>query len=57
MSVSPVPSGPVSPVNVPAADREAHWLANTYRPHEANLTVRAVVVGMLIGAWLWSSTT
>jgi OPT family oligopeptide transporter len=32
------------------ADREAHWLANTYRPHEANLTVRAVVVGMLIGA-------
>jgi OPT family oligopeptide transporter len=25
-------------------------LANTYRPHEANLTVRAVVVGMLIGA-------
>lgn len=37
-------------MNVPAADREAHWLANTYRPHEANLTVRAVVVGMLIGA-------
>ncbi len=50
MSASPVPSGPATPVNAPAADREAHWLANTYRPHEANLTVRAVVVGMLIGA-------
>lgn len=50
MSASPVPSSPVTPTNVPAADREAHWLANTYRPHEANLTVRAVVVGMLIGA-------
>lgn len=50
MSASPVPSGPATPVNVPAADREAHWLANTYRPHEANLTVRAIVVGMLIGA-------
>jgi len=50
MSASPVPPGQVTSVHVPAAEREAHWLANTYRPHEANLTVRAVVVGMLIGA-------
>jgi OPT family oligopeptide transporter len=33
-----------------APDREADWLQHTYRPHEANLTVRAVLVGMLIGA-------
>ncbi|AOS43146.1 OPT oligopeptide transporter protein [Lacunisphaera limnophila] len=33
-----------------ASTREADWLKNTYRPHDANLTVRAVVVGMLIGA-------
>jgi len=32
------------------ANPEARWLAEVYRPGEANLTVRAVVVGMLIGA-------
>lgn len=34
----------------PADDPEARWLAETYRPDEPNLTARAVVVGMLIGA-------
>src|SRR5512140_3382887 len=31
------------------ADREAAWLASTYQPDGVNLTVRAVVVGMLVG--------
>ncbi|MCC7075034.1 MAG: OPT/YSL family transporter [Deltaproteobacteria bacterium] len=47
-------SEPTSPAAVPSAapvdDHEAHWLKTTYRPSEANLTVRAVVVGMVIGA-------
>jgi OPT family oligopeptide transporter len=30
--------------------REAEWLEKTYQPNATNLTVRAVVVGMLIGA-------
>lgn len=30
--------------------REREWLKNTYQPGAVNLTVRAVVVGMLIGA-------
>ncbi len=30
--------------------REVEWLAKTYQPNATNLTVRAVVVGMLIGA-------
>lgn len=34
----------------PQSERETAWLNDTYRPSEANLTVRAVVVGMLIGA-------
>lgn len=38
----PAPSaGPVDP--------ELHWLQNVYRPHERQLTVRAVISGMLIG--------
>ncbi|MFZ5496753.1 MAG: OPT family oligopeptide transporter [Verrucomicrobiota bacterium] len=41
--VPPAPSTPVSA-------READWLQNTYRPQEANLTVRAVVVGVFVGA-------
>jgi putative OPT family oligopeptide transporter len=32
-----------------AEDPEAIWLRDVYRPSETNLTVRAVVVGMLIG--------
>jgi uncharacterized oligopeptide transporter (OPT) family protein len=32
-----------------ASDREAEWLAKTYQPGATNLTVRAVIVGMLIG--------
>lgn len=31
-------------------DPETEWLKTTFKPHEANLTARAVVVGMLIGA-------
>lgn len=50
MPVSPVSPGPEDSSEVSATDREAVWLAQTYRPNEANLTVRAVVVGMLIGA-------
>ncbi len=30
-------------------DPEAVWLREVYRPHAVNLTVRAVIVGMLIG--------
>lgn len=33
-----------------APDTEVEWLAKTYAPDEPNLTVRAVVVGMLLGA-------
>lgn len=35
---------------VPPPDREADWLRNVYQPGETNLTVRAVLVGMVIGA-------
>jgi uncharacterized oligopeptide transporter (OPT) family protein len=43
-------SVPPSPENTPPNEREADWLKRIYRPHEANLTVRAVIVGMLVGA-------
>lgn len=42
---APPPSEPLPP-----RDREAEWLARTYQPAAVNLTVRAVLVGMLIGA-------
>ena len=48
MSDSPPPSGSQK-IPVTVAEREADWLANTYRPNEANLTIRAVLVGMLVG--------
>lgn len=32
-----------------AADAEATWLRETYRPNEPNLTLRGIVAGMLIG--------
>lgn len=38
-----------NPTKDPLDDPEAEWLATTYKPNETNLTVRAVVVGMLIG--------
>jgi len=38
----------VSPT--PGEDAEAVWLRDVYKPHEPNLTVRAVIVGALIGA-------
>jgi OPT family oligopeptide transporter len=47
MSASPVPPAPETAA---LSAREADWLRNIYRPHEANLTIRAVIVGMLIGA-------
>jgi OPT family oligopeptide transporter len=48
MSDSNVSSAPASAV--PPSEREADWLKNVYRPGETNLTVRAVLIGMLIGA-------
>jgi OPT family oligopeptide transporter len=47
MSDSNVSSAP-APAVAPS-DREADWLKNVYRPSETNLTVRAVIIGMLIG--------
>ncbi|PTX95724.1 OPT family oligopeptide transporter [Opitutus sp. ER46] len=44
------PGSAPAPVPVTAAEREAEWLAKVYRPSDANLTVRAVLIGMLIGA-------
>ena len=35
--------------NAPTEDAEAIWLREVYKPNEPNLTVRAVIVGMLIG--------
>ena len=35
--------------NAPTDDPEAVWLRDIYRPHAPNLTVRAVILGMLIG--------
>ena len=39
-----------TPPAPPPRDPEAEWLAHTYQRDAPNLTVRAVVVGMLIGA-------
>lgn len=47
MSVVGPASQPVAPAQ---PDREAEWLSRVYRPNEANLTVRAVLIGMVIGA-------
>lgn len=46
------PSGDPTPgsENLPAADAELRWLKTVYRPDERQLTVRAVIVGMIIGA-------
>ncbi len=43
------PTTPVSDTK-PAEDPEAIWLRDVYRPDEPNLTVRAVLVGMVVGA-------
>lgn len=40
----------VTAVSDPAADPEAHWLRETYRPDAKNLTVRAAIVGIVVGA-------
>ncbi len=48
MSASPAKTPP-APTAPSSSDRETEWLAKTYRPGATNLTVRAVVVGMLIG--------
>ncbi|MBI5381882.1 MAG: OPT/YSL family transporter [Opitutae bacterium] len=47
---TPAPGPAVPPPTSAPSDRESDWLQNTYRPNEANLTVRAVIVGMVIGA-------
>ncbi len=47
MAVTPTPS---TPTPSSPAEREAIWLAQTYQPNAVNLTVRAVIVGMLVGA-------
>ncbi len=41
---------PAQPADTRPDDPEARWLAETYRPDEPNLTARAIVVGMLVGA-------
>lgn len=41
---------PAAPSPAPLSAREADWLAHTYQPHAANLTARAVLIGMVIGA-------
>ena len=47
---SPSAEASPNPETLPSANREAEWLAKTFQPLGAvNLTVRAVVVGMLIG--------
>src|SRR5688572_30424221 len=48
------PSAPAAAASTPdpppPGDHETQWLKDTYKPSEANLTVRAVVAGVLIGA-------
>lgn len=48
MSPSPAVNTPSAAPPV-ASEREADWLAKIYQPNETNLTVRAVIVGMVIG--------
>ncbi|MBK8858675.1 MAG: OPT/YSL family transporter [Opitutaceae bacterium] len=40
---------PPPPSDLPDTPRETEWLTLTYQPNAANLTVRATIVGMLIG--------
>ncbi len=40
----------VDPATAATEDPEARWLREVYRPNEPNLTVRAVIAGVLIGA-------
>jgi OPT family oligopeptide transporter len=44
------PTPTTSPTPPTAADPEAVWLAEVYQPDAPNLTVRAIVVGAVIGA-------
>lgn len=37
------------PKSAPTVDPEVRWLAETYRPHDPQLTVRAVIAGMALG--------
>ena len=48
----PMPDPAVRPpaTTLPDTEREIEWLAKTYQPNAVNLTGRAVIVGMLIGA-------
>jgi OPT family oligopeptide transporter len=40
----------VDPAVAATEDPEARWLREVYKPNDANLTVRAVIAGILIGA-------
>ncbi|HVK85946.1 MAG TPA: OPT family oligopeptide transporter [Kofleriaceae bacterium] len=42
-------------LRAPDDDPEAVWIRDTYRPNEPNLTVRAVVAGILLGGMLCAS--
>jgi|GEM_PF-5715021 len=42
-------------MSVRTGDPEARWLAETYRPDTPEVTVRAVVVGMLLGGVMCES--
>ena len=44
-----IPPDPPDPHDL-SSDREAVWLRDVFRPDEPNLTVRAVFVGMAVGA-------
>ncbi len=48
--MSAPPNSSASTAAATLSPREADWLAHTYQPHAANLTARAVLIGMLIGA-------
>lgn len=51
-SGNPLSPSPDAVARLPeqAAARESEWLARVYQPNQPNLTLRAVIVGMLIGA-------
>jgi uncharacterized oligopeptide transporter (OPT) family protein len=48
LKLTPEPPHPAAPLA--AADPEQYWLQNVYKGAENQLTVRAVIAGMLIGA-------
>lgn len=49
LNVDPTEAATMDQGWIPTEDPEATWLRDVYRPDEPNLTLRAVVAGMLIG--------